>query len=101
MKCGDVVIFLKTDAEKGLGDPVWRVGRVVVIDPSRDGCVRAVEIEYKNVNESVFRKTRRSARKVAVIHREGDLELVDELNAASKAASVQFLHRRDPPNPGN
>ena len=88
-------MFLRSDKEKKLGDPVWKIGRVVAVDDSRDGLVRSVEIEYKNATEAVFRITRRSARTVAVLHREGVLDLVDELNAASKAANVMFLHANE------
>jgi hypothetical protein len=48
--------------------------------------VRTVIIEYKNAQENKFRTTRRSVRKVAVLHREDELELVQELNAAAREA---------------
>jgi hypothetical protein len=63
------------------------VGRVAQVEVSdKDARVRAVSIEYKNSNESVFRTTRRAVRGVAVLHREDELELVQELNAAARAA---------------
>ena len=37
LKEGDVVIFLKSDAEHRLGDPVWRIARVQTVDVSEDG----------------------------------------------------------------
>ena len=88
---GDIVIFLKTGQEQSLGEPVWKLGRVVAVETSRDGLVRTVVIEYKNSTEKVFRTTRRSARSVAILHHEGDLELVDELNEAAKRSNTDFI----------
>ena len=90
---GDLVVFLKTDKEDALGDTLWRMGRIIAITESVDGIPRKVEIEYRNPEEKVFRTTIRSVRKVALIHREGDLELVDILNEASRLATTSFLSR--------
>ena len=87
MKQGDIVLFLKTGDEQILGEPIWRVGRVTEVELSdRDLQARVVIIEYKNSRESVFRTTRRSVRKVAVLHREDEVELVQQINAAARAA---------------
>ena len=88
---GDLVIFLKADTDKSFGTEVWRMGRVKEVEVSRDKLVRVVIIEYKNHGESVFRTTRRAVRKIAVLHHEGELELIEELNLASKAAGTAFL----------
>ena len=70
-----------------VGEPIWRVGRVTEVELSdRDLQARVVIIEYKNSRESVFRTTRRSVRKVAVLHREDEVELVQQINAAARAA---------------
>ena len=90
---GDIVIFLKANKDQTFGTPVWKMGRIKEVEVSKDGVIRTVVIEYKNSTESIFRTTRRSARKVAVLHREGDLELVEELNEASRRAQIQFLLR--------
>lgn len=90
VKVGDIVIFLKAESEQTFGNPVWKIGRICDLELSKDGLVRTVIIEYKNASEAVFRTTRRSARKIAVLHREGDLELVDLLNEASKLANVNY-----------
>ena len=82
------VIFQKTGEEQVLGQPIWRIGRVVEAEVSEaDQLVRAVLIEYKNAQESVFRTTRRAARQVAVLHSEDDLEMVEELSLAAKMAN--------------
>ena len=94
IKVGDVVIFLKTDKEQSLGDPVWKMGRIKELEISNDGLARTAIVEYKNATESVFRTTRRSVRKIAVLHREGDLELVQELNEASRRAGVHFMQQQ-------
>ena len=84
-------MFLRREGEVQLGDPVWRLGRVTATELSADGLVRVAEIEYKNNDESVLRKTRRAVRRIAVLHHEGDLELVDQLNEASKKACREFV----------
>ena len=89
-KPGDLVIFMKHESDVKLGEPVWRLGRIQEIERSKDGVVRVALIEYKNATECVFRTTRRSVRRVAVLHKEGDLELIQELNQASKFANLMF-----------
>ena len=91
VKVGDIVLFLVTDSEHLLGQPRWKIARVAEVEVSRDGLVRVVILEYRNANELVFRRTRRAVRKVAVLHHEGELELTQELNAASKHANVMYL----------
>ena len=92
-KPGDLVIFMKHESDVKLGEPVWRLGRVREIERSKDGVVRTAVIEYKNSSESVFRTTRRSVRRIAVLHKEGELELIEELNQASKYSNLQFILR--------
>ena len=91
VQVGDVVIFLKTDKDQTLGDPLWKMGRIQELETSSDGLARVAIIRYKNSGEAVFRTTRRSVRKLAVLHREGDLELVEELNIASKSVNTAFM----------
>lgn len=86
----DIVVFRKDENDNIMGSRVWRTGRIHELDESRDGSPRAVTIQYKNASETVFRYTRRSIRKVAVVHQEHDLELIQELNAACKEAENQF-----------
>ena len=89
---GDIVIFQKSGEEQVLGQPIWRIGRVVEAEVSpEDYLVRAVLIEYKNAQESVYRTTRRAARQVAVLHSEDDLEIVQELNMAARKADQLLL----------
>lgn len=88
---GDVVIFLKTEGEVSLGDPIWRLGLISSTEKDRDKIVRAVLIKYRNPSEAVFRETRRSVRRIAVLHKEGELELVEVLNEAAKQANLAFF----------
>ena len=93
-RVGDIAVFPKEDQEQKLGEPVWRLGRVVELEVSeKDQKVRAVSIEYRNPSEKTHRRTRRSARKIAILHKEGDLELVDELSAAARSSDIE-LHRK-------
>ena len=87
---GDIVIFPREERDKALGQLPYRVGRVVEVIMSQDMACRAVVIQYKNESESKFRETRRSVRKIAIIHGEGELALVDQLNAASKIADTSY-----------
>ena len=90
-KPGDIVIFTREENDHQLGSPVWRTGHIQSVERSADGEIQTVHIEYKNHSESVFRSTRRSVRKIAILHKEGDLELVEQLNIASKQANISYL----------
>lgn len=90
-KPGDLVVFLRQEGDVVLGEQVWRLGRVVSIERSKDGVVRTVMIEYRNSGEATFRTTRRSVRRVAVLHKEGELELIEELNLAAKLSNLNFI----------
>jgi hypothetical protein len=89
---GDIVVFQKRGPEQVLGSPVWSVGRVVSITESGgDGKVREIELEYKNVSENTWRRTRRSVCTVGVLHREEDLDTVQALNQAAREAEKEVL----------
>ena len=99
---GDIVLILMNPDEVKLGGPVWRIGRVVDVEVSdKDGHVRVATCEYRLPNEKVFRKTRRSVRKLAVVHQEHDLDLVQELNQAAKSANVAYITARDNVRPAS
>jgi len=89
---GDIVLFLKGPKEMSVGDPVWRVGRVVKIKDGREGLSRDLTVEYRNSAEKTFRRVVIDTRQVAVLHHEGDLEMVDLLNEASKINNISFIH---------
>ena len=91
VKVGDIVVFLKSDKEKNLGETVWKLGRITQVGDGGENSRRMVTIQYKNAGESVFRQTNRHVRTVAVLHQEGDLELIQELNEAAKQADVMYL----------
>ena len=84
VKEGDIVIYLKSDAEHRLGDPVWRIARVQSVDVSEDGLARSAVLEYRNPSEKTFRTTRRSVRTVVVVHREDELDLYQILEQAAQ-----------------
>ena len=89
----DMVLYLQEDKEVTLGKTLWRMGRVFKIKIDEDTHKRNLNIQYKNAKEKKFRYTWRTARKVAIIFREGDLELIDELNNAARDAAIN-LHIR-------
>ena len=73
---------------------MWKMGKVKELEISTDGLARTAILEYKNATETVFRTTRRSVRKIAILHREGNLELVQELNEASRRVGVHFMKQQ-------
>jgi hypothetical protein len=90
---GDVVIMLRKQADMAVGEPVWKIGRVVEVTVGRDGLERSLKVEYRNATEKTFRETIVPARSVAILHHEQELELVDQLNVASQAVNHAYtLH---------
>ena len=88
---GDIVAFVKEEAADHFGKPVYKVGRVAEVEHSADGRVRACVIEYKNAsNPDLVQRTRVSVRHVAVVHAEDDLDLIQQLNAASHQANLLY-----------
>lgn len=84
IKVGDIVIYLKQAPEQHFGEAVWKIGRVMLADPDEDGICRHITIEYKNPSENVFRRTTRAVRSVAVVHREDDLDIVQQMEVAKQ-----------------
>ena len=95
---GDVVLFLKGAKEMAVGEPVWRVGKVLKVVTGRDGTPRDVTIEYRNAGEKTFRKVIVDTRQLAVLHHEGELEMVDMLNEASKSNNLLYINNLLPTN---
>ena len=59
-----------------------------------DGICRQLKIKYKNAGERVFRTTTRAIRRVALLHGEAELGLVDQLNEAARATNVDYTRRQ-------
>lgn len=78
-KVGDICIFLKKGSESAIGSNVWKIGRVVEVEVSKDGLIRNVIMEYKNHNEKTFRTTRRSVRTIAILYTEDELSVRETL----------------------
>lgn len=92
IQVGDIVLMLQNANDVKLGGPIWRIARVQSLETShRDGLTRVAICEYKNPGEQVFRTTRRSVRKLAVIHHEDDIPLVVQLNEAARKAGEAFF----------
>ena len=87
---GSVVLFTREEADGNFGDVRWRVGIVEEAIKGSDGICRQLRIRYRNAGERVFRTTTRDVRRVALLHSEAELCLVDELNAAAKATNVDY-----------
>ena len=90
-KVGDIVIFVKE--EQKYGKPIWRTGRIVNLKDNPHGKY-SVEIEYKigeDPRAMQLKTTWRATRSIAVLHREGEVELVDRLNEAAKSADINYI----------
>ena len=75
-KCGDVILFLKSDKEF---DRQYQYGIIVDMKVSRDGKIREIEVEYQNSNESVKRTTRRGVREVVLVHPVDEVGILREI----------------------
>ena len=92
LQVGDIVLMLQNANDVKLGGPIWRIARVQSLETShRDGLSRVAICEYKIPGEQEFRTTRRSVRKLAVIHHEDDIPLVVQLNEAARKAGEAFF----------
>ena len=90
-KVGDVVVFPRRDADRKMGVVPWVIGQVHAVLVDADLQVRAVEIQYHNATEEFYRYTVRAVRTIAVLHEEGELELVEQLAEAARIATRSFL----------
>ena len=91
---GDVVLFSKSDKDF---ESVYQYGMVKSLHVSKDGLVRAVDVEYQNSNETSKRKTKRGVRELIVIHPYDELGLSKELYdlAAEAECVTNALHCND------
>ena len=100
LKVGDIVLMLQNNEEVKLGGPIWRIARVQAVETShRDGSSRVATCEYRIPGEKDFRTTRRSVRKLAVVHQEDALDIVQQLNQAAKDSGTAYhaARLREPP----
>ena len=91
---GDVVLFSKSNKDF---ESVYQYGMVKSLHVSKDGLVRAVDVEYQNSNETSKRKSKRGVRELIVIHPYDELGLSKELyDLAAEAEYVTHaLHCND------
>ena len=81
-------MFIRDEAV--LGESLWKLGMIDSLIPSKaDGLIRAVMVRYRNPSEQTTRTTKRDVRKMAVIYREGELDLMQILNEASKVNDIR------------
>ena len=90
LKVGDIVLFLKADAQQSFGHPVYRIARVRELETSTDGRERVAILEYRIPEENGLKTTRRAIRKMVKIHSEEELDIVQELNRAAKAVDTGY-----------
>ena len=73
---GDVILFAKSEKEF---EDLYQYGIVKSVNPSKDGRIRKVEVEYQNSSEDVKRTTVRGVRDLIVIHPVDELGLSKQL----------------------
>ena len=86
LKVGDLVYFQKSESE--LGSP-WMLGMIAVVERSRDGLIRKVDIKYRNASEQQDRTSYRNVRNICKIWSEDDWNLQDDL--AELAAKLKEI----------
>ena len=92
LKVGDVVLFLKQESNIS---SVYQYGLIISVETSKDDIIRKVRVKYRNHNENIFRETHRSARKLVVIHRVDEINLMKELGEVACAADVRLRMELD------
>ena len=93
VKVGDIVTFTR-DADNPLGTCIFRIGRVRAAPESRDGKVRAVDIEYRNFGEKELRVTHRAVRTISVVFKEGEVDFVGDLGDTDVEATFLLMVRK-------
>ena len=76
VQIGDIILFLKSEQEYDLQ---YQYGIVTSISIGRDEHIRFIEIEFKNHNENIKRKTKRGVREVVMVHPIEELGIYYEL----------------------
>ena len=89
IKVGDIVVFVRD--KNDIVGCTWRVGMVDEVERGGDGVVRCVTVKYKQGDETVYRRTRRSIRHVAVLVKEDELDLPGRLSEAQRKANIMML----------
>ena len=74
IKCGDIVLFDKSDASF-VGE--YKYGIVDEIHRSKDSKIRSATIRYRNASEEIFRTTNRAVRSIVVIHRIDEVDIME------------------------
>ena len=98
VQIGDIVLMRLDDAEKKIGGPVYKMSRISQLFYGTDGIPREAMFEYRN-RENTLKTTKRSLRTVTVVHSEGDLDVIQQLNRSAKEAGIAFHAARafEPP----
>ena len=93
IKKGDIILFDKSEGSF-VGD--YQYGMVDSVKVGTDGKIRAVTVKYRNASENVSRTTFRAVRKLVIIHRVDEIDLMEELGEAALNVSAYFLRMEFP-----
>ena len=88
IKEGDVIIFPK---EEKVISGRYQYGMIDSVEHGPDNLVRAVQVRYRNSNETTDRITRRSVRNIVVIHMVDELDLHKVMYDASLAVDCHLV----------
>ena len=89
IKKGDVVLFDKSEGSF-IGE--YQYGMVDSVNIGTDGKIRAVTVKYRNSSENVSRTTFRAVRKLIIIHRVDEIDLMEELGEAARDVTAYYMH---------
>ena len=90
---GDVVLF---DKSEGSFVGEYQYGMVDDVKLGPDQKIRAVTVKYRNAAKNVSRTTFRAVRKLIIIHRVDEIDLMQELGEAALKVSTYFLRMEVP-----
>ena len=89
IKEGDIVLFQKQDS---ILSSTYQYGMVKSVECGKDGIIRKVKVKYRNCNESSDRETYRSVRKLVMIHKIDELNILQELGEIACAADIRMIN---------
>ena len=92
LKEGDVVLFLKQESELS---HTYQYGIVHSVVVGRDGCIREVEVRYRNSTEKTDRFTRRATRSLVMIHPVDEITIMQELGTVAAAVDADRRKNAD------
>ena len=87
VQVGDVILFIKQESPLSNS---YQFGMIDEVEYGRDDKIRKVKVRYRNSNENVDRFTYRNVRKLVIIHRINEINIMNELFNASRKSDIIY-----------